>query len=266
MAIHLPAFFIFGTFILGAIIGSFLNVVIHRLPQGQSLVRPRSRCPFCQSQIRAADNIPILSFLLLRGRCRACGHAIAWRYPLVELLSGLLSVALAATFGITANYFAYFAFAAALLAVSFIDLDLQIIPDAISLPGIVVGLGLSFLLDPGWPGFGPTGNFLAALAGGGVLYGLAAAYQRLRGIEGMGMGDVKLLAMMGAFLGLRSLPVILFVGSISGALAGLGLMFATRQGLKHAIPFGPFLVLGAYCYLFFGEELIQWYLKLGNQL
>lgn len=251
-------------FLFGAVIGSFLNVVIHRLPQGESLVRPRSRCPGCGEPIRASDNIPILSFLLLRGRCRHCQAPIPWRYPLVETLSGLLCTALLATFGLSLNFFAYFAFAAALLAVVFIDLDWQIIPDSISLPGIPAGIVLSFLLEPGWPDFGPKSALLAALIGGGLLWAVAAGYQWLRGVEGMGLGDVKLLAMLGAFLGLRSLPVILLVSSVTGALAGLGVMLATGRGLRAAIPFGPFLVLGAYCYLFFGEELIRWYLGLGS--
>lgn len=253
-----------AAFAFGAVVGSFLNVVIHRLPQGESIVRPRSRCPACGEPIRAADNIPLLSFLLLRGRCRHCGQPISFRYPLVEGLAGLLATACLATFGLSLDALAYFAFAAALLAVVFIDLDWQIIPDAISLPGIPVGLLLSFVLEPGWPGFGPWSAALAALAGGGLLWALAAGYQLLRGVEGMGLGDVKLLAMLGAWLGLRSLPVILLVSSVTGALAGLGVMLATGRGLKAAIPFGPFLVLGAYCYLFFGEELIRWYLELGS--
>jgi leader peptidase (prepilin peptidase)/N-methyltransferase len=251
-------------FVFGAVVGSFLNVVIHRLPRGESLVRPRSRCPGCGQPIRAVDNIPLLSFILLGGRCRACRARIPWRYPLVELLSGLLCTALLATFGLTPTFFGFFAFAASLLAVTFIDLDHQIIPDSISLPGIAVGLGMSFILRPGWPGYGPLSALLAALIGGGLLWGVAVAYRLVRGVEGMGFGDVKLLAMMGAFLGLRALPVILLVGSLSGAAAGLGLMLAAGKGLKQAIPFGPFLVLGAYCYLFFGEGLIGWYLSLGS--
>jgi len=253
-----------AVFLFGAVIGSFLNVVIHRLPHGESLVRPRSRCPFCHTQLRAADNIPIISYLILRGRCRTCRQPISARYPLVEAASGLLAVACLARFGPTPTAAAYFAFCAALLAVVFIDLDWQIIPDSISLPGIPVGLALSFFLTPGWPGFGPKNAALAALLGGGLLYGVAAAYRLVRGAEGMGLGDVKLLAMLGAFLGLRSLPVILLVSSVTGALVGLGLMLATGKDLKVAIPFGPFLVLGAYCYLFFGEEFIAWYLRLGG--
>jgi leader peptidase (prepilin peptidase)/N-methyltransferase len=245
--------------VFGAVVGSFLNVVIHRLPQGESLVRPRSRCPACKTPIRATDNVPILSFLILGGRCRSCRAAISWRYPLVEALSGLLCLALLATFGLTANFFAYFALAAALLAVAFIDLDLQIIPDSISLPGIPIGLALSFVLTPGWPDFGPRSAVLGMLVGGGLLFAVAEGYRLLRGIEGMGFGDVKLLAMLGAFLGLRSLLVVVLVGSVAGALVGLVLMVSAGRGMKYAIPFGPFLVLGAYCYLFFGEDLIAWY-------
>jgi leader peptidase (prepilin peptidase)/N-methyltransferase len=255
-----------AAFLFGAVIGSFLNVVIYRLPAGQSIVRPRSRCPVCETPIAARDNIPLLSYLLLGGRCRSCRAPIPWRYPLVEGLSGLLCVALLATFGLTPTFFAYYAFAAALLVVTFIDIDHQIIPDEISLPGIPIGVALSFFIHPGWPGFGPQSALIGALAGGGLLYAVAEGYRRLRGIEGMGLGDVKLLAMMGAFLGWRALPLVLLVGSVTGALVGLGLMLAQGKArdLKLAVPFGPFLVLGAYCYLFFGEDLIAWYLGQGR--
>jgi leader peptidase (prepilin peptidase)/N-methyltransferase len=249
-------------FIFGAVVGSFVNVLIYRLPREESIVSPRSRCPACGHPIRAIDNVPILSWLILRGRCRDCGARISPRYPLVEALSGLLAVGLVSTFGLSPESFLFFALCAALLAVVFIDLDCQIIPDAISLPGIAVGLAASLFLDPGWPGYGLASSAIGAVGGGGLLFLVREGYWYLRRQEGMGFGDVKLLAMIGAWLGWRAVPMVLLLGSLSGALVGIGLMVRGGHDLKHAVPFGPFLVLGAYCYLFFGEELISWYLGL----
>lgn len=243
-------------FVLGAVIGSFLNVCIRRVPAGESVVSPPSHCPQCGVRIRGWDNIPLLSYLVLRGRCRACGTSISWRYPVVEALTGGMLVLLVWRFDLSVRLVADGIFVAALIVVSFIDLDLQIIPDVISLPGIVVGLVFAVA------GWGPPllTSVAGVLLGGGILYAVAAGYQLLTGREGMGGGDIKLLAMIGAFLGWRGVLVTLVLGSFTGALIGIGLMAARGADSRVPIPFGPFLALGALCALFFGDALIQWYL------
>src|SRR6058998_2426022 len=207
-------------FALGACIGSFLNVCIYRLPQDESVLRPASRCPRCATPIAWRDNIPLLSWLLLGARCRACRASIPARYPLVEAATGALAVLALVGFGPSPAAAVAFLFTAALLLITFVDLDHRFIPDEVSLPGIVVGLGAAFL--PG--GIGP----LDALAGA-VLWAVAWTYERLTGVEGMGFGDVKLLAMIGAFLGWQAIPAVLVVSSLTGSLAGLALIF-TRRG------------------------------------
>ena len=246
-------------FALGAAVGSFLNVCIYRLPAGESVVSPPSRCPGCGSKIRPWDNIPVLSWLLLRGRCRACGGRISARYPLVELLNGLLTLALFLKFGPTPTFLVLFVFCSALVAITFIDLDHQIIPDAISLPGIVVGFACSFFL----PWLGWKSSLIGIVAGGGSLLLVAWLYELFAKKEGMGGGDVKLLAMMGAFLGWRAVPFIIFASSLIGSVIGVTLMVVQKKDAKLAIPFGPFLALGAVLYIFFGKTLILWYLNLG---
>jgi leader peptidase (prepilin peptidase)/N-methyltransferase len=245
-------------FAFGAAVGSFLNVCIYRLPAGESVVTPRSRCPACHTPIRAIDNLPIVSYLLLRGQCRDCGGRISARYPLVEALTGLTAVAVVWRWDVTVPGVVAFAFLAALIVVTFIDLDHQIIPDAISLPGIAIGLGVSFLLDPP----GPRNAAIGALLGGGVLWVVAASYEWLTGREGMGGGDIKLLAMIGAFLGWKAIPVTLLLASLSGSLVGGAMMLARGADSRVPIPFGPFLAAGAICALFFGDALIDWYLGL----
>jgi len=249
-----------AVFLLGACIGSFLNVCIYRLPLDLSIVTPRSFCPGCRAPVRGYDNIPLLSYLLLRGRCRSCGAGIPWRYPLVEALTGGLAVALFLKFGLTASFFAYFAFAAAMVVITFIDLDHRIIPDVISLPGTGIGFLLSFLL----PGGSWSESLIGLLAGGGSLYLVAVGYEALTKREGMGGGDVKLLAMIGAWLGWKSVLFTLFSASLAGTLIGGGAMLLQKQGRHYAIPFGPFLAFGALAYLFFGSQLIGWYLSLGR--
>jgi len=242
---------------LGAIVGSFLNVCIHRLPRGESIVRPGSHCPFCGNSIPARDNIPILSYLALRGRCRSCAARISTRYPLVEALTGLLAVGILWRYGWQPVAPLHFAFAAALVVITFIDVDHQIIPDAISLPGIGVGMTASFLV-PGTPT--PFDAAVGVLLGGGILYGVAIAYQRWTGIEGMGLGDVKLLAMIGAFLGWRGVPLCLLIASLTGSLVGLAIAVGLRKGRRYPIPFGPFLSAGAIATVLFGDPLLRWYL------
>ncbi|TMA82498.1 MAG: prepilin peptidase [Deltaproteobacteria bacterium] len=242
-------------FVFGAMIGSFLNVCIVRLPEERSIVRPRSHCPSCGHQIAWYDNLPVVSFVLLRGRCRVCGVRISPLYPTVELLTGALAVALWMRLGTTLAFAGYFLFAAALVTITFIDLDHRIIPDVISLPGIVVGLAVSFVS----PLVTPLGALLGVLAGGGVLLGIATGYEMLRGREGMGGGDVKLLAMIGAFLGWQSVFVTLMVASLIGSIIGVGLMIYQRADTKLAIPFGPFLAGGALVSLFFGDRILAFY-------
>jgi leader peptidase (prepilin peptidase) / N-methyltransferase len=256
-------------FTVGACIGSFLNVCIHRMPADESVVRPGSRCPGCGAPIAWYDNVPILSWIWLRARCRRCQAPIATRYPLVELATAGLAVLAVLVFGPTVQAGIAFAFAAALLLVSVIDLDHRFIPDEVSLPGILVGLAVSFL--PGPPT--PLESALGAFLGGGVLWAVAWIYERTTGIEGMGLGDVKLLAMIGAFLGWRAIPVVLVIASITGSAVGLAVMlapsgrelrrrvvrrlgrrallpFVRRAARRTEIPFGPFLAFGALLALF----------------
>jgi leader peptidase (prepilin peptidase) / N-methyltransferase len=246
--------FAFAALLLGAVVGSFLNVVILRLPQeGGSIAFPPSHCPVCRSPIRWHDNIPILSFLLLRGRCRRCAVRISWQYPLVEAAMALLSLALFRQFGPTPLFLGYFFFAAALLVIICIDFRHQIIPDVISLPGIAAGLAFS-LLNPllTW-----QDSLLGVLIGGGSFYLVALFYYLCTRREGMGGGDIKLLAMIGAFLGWQSLPFVVLSSSLTGLLAGLWAMRSQGRGGRTVIPYGPFLALGALLYLFFRQEILE---------
>jgi leader peptidase (prepilin peptidase)/N-methyltransferase len=242
--------------IFGMVIGSFLNVCIYRLPASQSIVRPRSRCPQCGHSIRARDNIPVLSYLILRGRCRDCGVRIPLRYPLVETLSGAFAAMAVARFGLGWQAALMFALIAALLVITFIDLDHRIIPDAITLPGIPIGLAASF--GPGL--ISPSESLIGILAGGGSLFLVAWGYQLITQREGMGGGDIKLLAMIGAFMGWKGVLFTIFVASLTGTLAGMALICRRRGDMKLAVPFGPFLAVGAIAYLFIGPELWSWYI------
>ncbi|WP_022854481.1 prepilin peptidase [Thermodesulfatator atlanticus] len=237
-----------AAFIFGGLIGSFLNVCAWRLPREESIIRPGSHCPKCGTPIKWYDNIPIVSYLFLRGKCRSCKEPISLRYPIVELFTGLLSVAVFLRFGLTPAYLGFFVFCAALLLVSLIDLDYQIIPDEISLPGILVGLAFS-LYNPLTT---PLDALLGALCGAGGLYLLAEFYYFLTKREGLGGGDLKLLAMIGAFLGVKSLIPVVFIASLVGAVIGISLsiFYRIREKRTFAIPFGPFLSLGAIIYLF----------------
>ena len=250
--------FSFFVALFGALVGSFLNVVIVRLPEeGGSVVFPASHCPICKKPIAWYDNIPLVSFLLLRGKCRQCGVRISWRYPLVEAAMALLALALYQHFGLTLLLPIYFLFCAALLVIIFIDLQHQIIPDVISLPGIVLGFGLSFV-NPfvTWQDAG-----LGILFGGGSFYLVALVYYLLTKREGMGGGDIKLLAMIGAFLGWQSLPFVVFGSSLLGVVAGVWAMIEQRKGGKTVIPYGPFLAIAALLYLFFRQEILLFFLR-----
>jgi leader peptidase (prepilin peptidase)/N-methyltransferase len=229
--------------------------VPRRLPDGRSIVRPPSHCPKCQGFLAWYDNVPVLSYLLLAGRCRTCRVRISPIYPAVEVLTGALAVALFLRLGPTLAFAGYFAFAAALVVITFIDLDHQIIPDVISLPGIAVGLAFSLVS----PLVTPFDAALGVLAGGGTLLAVAWLYKTFRGQEGMGGGDIKLLAMIGAFLGWQSIFVTLFVGSVIGSIIGVVVMLYEGADTKLAIPFGPFLAGGALVYLFWGDRILAFY-------
>ncbi|MGE0863052.1 MAG: A24 family peptidase [Vicinamibacterales bacterium] len=240
--------------IMGLSIGSFLNVVIHRLPLGQSLVSPGSRCPKCGYVLRPYDNIPVVSWVLLSGRCRQCRAPISAQYPIVEVVTALLFILIAWLTPVGPLLFSRLILVAILVALFGIDLEHQILPNVITLPGIVVGLMFSFVAPPGW-----QDALVGTLVGGGVLYAIAAAYYAVRREEGLGMGDVKMLAMIGAFLGWKAVLVTLVLSSFSGAAIGLALIAAQRGGMKLALPFGTFLAVGAVAAMLAGEPLIAWY-------
>jgi len=240
-------------FIFGAAIGSFLNVCIFRIPAEQSIVNPASQCPSCHHPIRFYDNIPMLSFLILRARCRDCGAKISWRYPLVEFLTGLLAVLLFMKFGPTLNFLVFFIFTAVLIVITFIDLDHQIIPDILSLPGIpLFFLAAVFIVKLPW-----LEALIGLLIGGGVLLTIALVYELITKREGMGGGDIKLLAMIGGFLGWKSLIFVLLFSSLTGAVIGITAMIIKKQDTKYAVPFGPFLSAAALAYIFWGDVFMQ---------
>jgi leader peptidase (prepilin peptidase)/N-methyltransferase len=257
-------FYIFA-FFFGAVVGSFLNVCIYRLPRSESVVFPASHCPSCGSGIRPHDNIPIASYIFLRGRCRSCGIRISPQYPVVELVNALLTMFLFIKFGFSLTFLFLFIFCSALVVITFVDLEHRIIPDVISLPGIVVGFAASFFIADLYTGrnLGWLNSLIGILVGGGSLFIVAFAYQLLTKKEGMGGGDIKLLAMMGAFLGWVAVPFIIFASSLVGSVVGITVMLAQKKDTKLAIPFGPFLAFGAILYVFYGKQLIYWYLHLG---
>lgn len=251
------------TLLLGSLIGSFLNVCIYRLPRGMSIVAPRSRCPRCQKGIPWYHNIPILSFLILRGKCHSCGHPISLQYPLVEALTALFSLLVYLKFREPLPYLFYFVFLTApLIAMTFIDLEHRIIPDLLSLTGIVSGIVASlFLIQL------PLIEILlhslgGIIAGGGTLFLINLIYEKIRHHEGIGGGDVKLAAMIGAFFGWKGIFLILLLSSLFGSFIGLILMIFFHKGGKVAIPYGPFLAAGTLLYLFCGPQLLEWYLGL----
>ncbi len=245
--------------VLGLIVGSYLNVVVHRLPRGVSTVWPRSRCTSCGAAIRAFDNLPVVSYLLLRGRCRSCGAGISWRYPAIETLTGLLFLACLLRFGLGVETLAAVVFCCLMIVLAAIDVEHMLLPDRLTLPGLA--LGLLFQLFLPWAG-GLLGGGLGALLGGGILLAISGAWYLLRREEGMGLGDVKMLAMVGAFLGWKGVIVTLFVSTLSGAVVGLAVARRSGAGLKAKLPFGAFLALAALVALFFGARLVDAYLGL----
>ncbi|HSQ84979.1 MAG TPA: prepilin peptidase [Desulfobacterales bacterium] len=251
-------FLIIGlVFMFGMCIGSFLNVCIYRLPSSMSILKPsRSFCPQCKSAIKFYDNIPVFSYIWLKGRCRNCKASISLRYPLVELITGILAIAILFLFGLTLEGLVYFIFISSLLVITFIDIDHKIIPDIITLPGIPIGLLASFVL----PAMTFISSLVGLLVGGGSLLLVAWVYSLITHKEGMGGGDIKLLGMIGAFLGWKGVIFTIFAASLTGTLVGIIVMLQKGKNLKFAIPFGPFLSIGAMSYVFFGERVMYWYL------
>lgn len=254
-------------FAFGAIIGSFLNVCIYRIPIGKSIVTPPSSCPSCGNPVKPYDNIPVISWLLLGGKCRSCKAGISPRYPLVEALNGALWCAVFLRFEPDWTSAAIYAvLLSALVVITFIDLDHQIIPDSISIPGIPLGiiLGSLFLSDPFMRGqlMGQSLGWISSAGGAalgfGLYYVIAVASR-----GGMGGGDIKLMAMLGGFLGWKGVLLTTFVGSLAGSVVGLGLVVFSGAGRKTKVPFGPFLALGGAVSIFYGQELLNWYLSHG---
>jgi leader peptidase (prepilin peptidase)/N-methyltransferase len=252
--------------VLGLIVGSYLNVLIYRLPLGISTVTPRSRCPRCGTPIRALDNVPVLSFLALGGRCRHCGARISWRYPAVEAATSLLFLACFLRFGISLQAPVAALFCALMLALAMIDYDHMILPDRLTYSGVALGI----LLQPYVPWArlweGPwgamAGGALGALLGSGLLLAVWVAWYLLRHEEGMGLGDAKMLAAIGAFLGWKGVLVSLFFAALAGAVVGLALMAVQGTDLKTKLPFGTFLALGGLIALFAGEPIVRAYARL----
>lgn len=242
-------------FIFGTIVGSFLNVCIYRIPAGLSVVHPGSRCPACETPIFWYQNIPIFSWIFLGGRCAHCRVIISPRYPLIEALNGLLWLAVFFHYGLTMSSLVYSAFLSTLLVITWIDIDHQVIPNVISVPAILIGFICAvFILPIHW-----VSSLIGVVFGGGFLLAVAVGYRFLTGVDGMGMGDVKLLAMIGAFLGWEAILPTLFLGSLAGTVVGIPLMIYQKAGRRFALPFGPFLSLGAVLYLFIWPQLSAWY-------
>jgi leader peptidase (prepilin peptidase)/N-methyltransferase len=242
--------------VLGLLVGSFLNVCIHRIPQRKSIVTPPSACPHCGYQLRWYDNIPIISYaLLLRGRCRNCRAPISIRYPIIELITMALFLLHLWMFGWSVLMAVRLAFACALVVLFAIDLEHHLLPNVITLPGIVAGLIVSTIVPPGL-----RDAIIGTLIGGGVLWLIGEAYYRYSGQEGMGGGDVKMLAMVGAFLGWKLVLVTLVLSSVAGSLIGVIVIATRRGGMKYALPYGTFLALGALAASLTGDQIVAWYL------
>jgi leader peptidase (prepilin peptidase)/N-methyltransferase len=241
--------------VFGLLIGSFLNVCIYRLPRRESIVFPASRCPACGAGIRPWDNVPVLAWFWLHGRCRDCAASISWRYPSIEAANGVAYGLIAWRFGFTADALIYAAFFSALLVITVIDFDFQIIPDRISLPGIPIAFASALSL-----GHITWWESLLGAALPAVLFMAIIILSR----GGMGLGDVKLIAMIGALVGWKLALLTIFVGAVAGSVVGIALMVFQGKGRKTAVPFGPFLSLGAVVSVSCGTPLIQWYLGLGR--
>jgi len=244
-------------FIIGLVIGSFSNVCIYRLPRNESLVRPGSHCPQCSKPIPFYDNIPIISYLLLKGKCRYCGQSIPPQYPIVELATGLFYLALYLFYGLQPIAIVYMLLCTLLIIISFIDLRERIIPDVLSVPFIIIGFAFSFFLR----NINPLDSLLGILAGGGSLLLIAIVGSKLFKKEAMGGGDIKLAAMLGAFLGWQLTLLSLFLGFFVGSVIGV-LIMVTSKNKNDVIPFGPFIALGAMISMFWGQAILHWYLMI----
>jgi leader peptidase (prepilin peptidase)/N-methyltransferase len=253
-------------FALGAIIGSFLNVVIYRYPREESVAFPASHCPSCNAAIKPYDNVPILSYIWLRGRCRSCRTPFSARYPLVELANALFYVAILQRTGLRLLFLPVAAIVSMTIVLIFIDAEIQILPDVITLPGIAIGIAMSALENPSVHADlllakSLKYSLLGAAAGALLIALLIAAYWLLRGIEGMGWGDAKMMAMIGAVLGAYALPGVLFLASLAGAVVGIPVAMRRKEGMQAALPFGIFLGLATLGLLFFGPTLIEWWVR-----
>ena len=266
-------------FIIGSMFGSFLNVCIYRIPKQMSVIRPGSHCPKCKKPVRWFDNIPILSYVLLKGGCRHCKSKISYRYPLIELLCGLLTLAVVVKYGFSASSFIYFVLIQSLVLITFIDLDHWIIPDIITYPGMIVGLVLSFIN----PDVTLMSSFLGLLVGGGLFFLFSWGFSAALGKEALGGGDVKLMGMLGAFLGVKSLLFIIFASAFQGTIAGIALILLNKEHPTpenneneqqenlndepswtpppKAIPYGPFIALAAIEFIFWGNYIFDLYIE-----
>ncbi|MBI5749849.1 MAG: prepilin peptidase [Nitrospinae bacterium] len=238
---------------VGAAIGSFSNVCVYRLPKKLSIISPSSQCPNCGKGISPFDNIPIISFILLRGRCRYCQSPISWRYPIVELITGLVFLSLYLNFRISPQFFIYAMLCTSLIIIAFIDLEYKIIPDVITLPGIIIGLTISLTM----PNITLLNSIKGLLLGGGLFYAIAILSR-----GGMGGGDIKLIAMVGSFLGWKNVLLTIFLGSLFGSIVGIVLIILKKKNRKDMVPFGPFLSLGAIVSIFYGREIIYLWLTI----
>ena len=265
--------------LFGLVIGSFLNVCIVRIPERKSIVMPASACPKCGAGIRPWDNIPVVSWLLLRGKCRACRTRISSMYPVVELLTGALFWGCYYAFGLSTEALKWAIFSALMIVLVFTDMRERILPDVVNFSGFAAGLLLSLVTKPSdgvalWianrifdfppptPVVALADALLGAAFGSGLLWLVAETYFRLRGREGMGLGDVKMMLMAGAFLGLKRTLLTILAGSVIGSVLGLAFMMAKRKGSDYELPFGTFLGMAAVLVMFFGTPLVNWYLSL----
>jgi leader peptidase (prepilin peptidase)/N-methyltransferase len=243
-------------FILGLIVGSFSYVCIYRIPRNESIIYPASHCPKCRSNISPKDNIPLFSYILLKGRCRNCKSKISIQYPIVEFLTGLIYLIIYLIYGLSIQSLIYIILSSALIIIAFIDLNEQIVPDVISLPGIVIGFIISFFV----PYISFINSTLGVVVGGGIILIIGLVGSVIFKKEAMGGGDVKLAAMIGAFMGWRFIIISLFLGFFLGALAGIILILLKIKSREDVVPFGPFIVLGSFITLLWGEQIISWYI------
>ena len=252
----MPLSVILAFALAGLVVGSFLNVCIYRLPRRESVVWPASRCTACNRGLAWFENVPVVSWLALRGRCRTCGTPISPMYPIVELTTASVFAGGVGMYGPSALLAVRLAFACALIVLFAIDLRHRILPNLITLPGIAAGFVASVFLPPGW-----ISSLIGIVGGGGILFAIAEVYYRVRGQEGLGMGDVKMLAMIGAFLGWPLMVLTLVLASFAGSIVGVSLIASGRGSMQAALPFGTFLALGALVAAVAGDAILGWYMS-----